>query len=48
MHIGPYITCLSGGAKLLVEVENMAALQSFTLGGSGNLGDVRCCEVHSE
>ena len=45
---------LSGeGAKLLPEVENMAALQSFTLGGSGgddppgNFGNFRCSEVDS-
>jgi len=38
----------------LAEVENMAALQPFTLGGSGGmlpqeiLGILRCILVHSE
>ena len=33
----------------LAEVENMAALQLFTLGGmllQGNLDNLRCSEVH--
>ena len=39
----------------LAEVENMAVLQLFTLGGSGGLfsqkimhGNFRCSEVHSD
>ena len=31
------IYALPGGAKLLAEVENMAAMQSFTVGGSGGM-----------
>ena len=42
-HTGLYLTFLGegggggGGAKLMSEVENMATLQSFTLGGSGDI-----------
>ena len=48
---------LGGGAMSLAEVENMAALHSFTLGGSGDmlpqeilviLDVLRCILVHSE
>ena len=47
----------SGGAMSLAQVENMAALQPFTLGVSGGmlpqeilviLGVLRCILVHSE
>ena len=54
---GPYTTFFlswggggGGGGELLGELENMASLQSFTLGGSappGNVGNFRCSEVHS-
>ena len=43
-----------GGAKLLVEAQNMAVLQSFTLGESGRmlpheiLGVLRCILRHTE
>ena len=36
MHPGPYLMCFFfslGGAKLLAEVQNIVALQSFTVGG---------------
>ena len=45
---------LGGGAMSLAEVENMAAMQSFTLGGfrvhapPGDFGHFRCILVHSE
>ena len=50
---------LSGGAMSLAEVENMAALQLFTLGGGGvwghapqeilvSLGSMRCILRHTE
>ena len=54
---GLYLTFSILGAMSLAEVENMAALQSFTLGGSGSmfphkilaiLGVLRCIPVHSE
>ena len=57
MPPGPYIIFPSGEAMSLVEVENMTALQLFTLGGSRGmlpqeilmiLGVLRCILVHSE
>ena len=54
---GPYITFPSGEAMSLAKVENMAVLQTFTLGGSGGmlpqdlliiLGVLRRILVHSE
>ena len=55
--VGPYITFPSGWAMSSDEVENMATLQLFTLGGSGGmlpqkflmiLGVLRRIQVHSE
>ena len=54
----PYITFCIWGSMSLNEVENMAPLQLFTLGGGGggggwvhaspeNFGDFRCSVVHS-
>ena len=53
MLAGLYITFSISGTISLAKVENMAAMQLFTLGGSGsvlprNFGDFRCSEVHSE
>ena len=51
--LGLCLPFLTGRTELLAEAENMAAMQSFTLGGSGGLaptgdfGNYRCSEAHS-
>ena len=52
-HRAVYLTFLSFFfvAKLLAEVENMAALQPLTLGGSGGDAPIevfKCSKVHSQ
>ena len=55
--LGLCLPFLTGRTELLAEVENMAAMQSFTLGGSGGMhpreilviiGVLRHILVHSE